>query len=79
MTQDKLQIAELAGYISLGRPEPERAPYVQSIREKLAVEEGQKPLSEDVSRRRELFSVVFGDVKGLGEGTDRGACQKFHL
>ncbi|KAH8989688.1 PCI-domain-containing protein [Lactarius akahatsu] len=65
------QIAELAGYISQGRPEPERAPYVQSIRQKLEVEEGQKPPSDDASRRREVFSVVFGDVKGLGEGTDR--------
>jgi translation initiation factor 3 subunit M len=65
------QIAELAGYISLSRPEPERAPYVQSIREKLTVEEGETPLSEDVSRRREVFSIVFGDVKKLGEGTDR--------
>ncbi|KAH9168178.1 PCI-domain-containing protein [Lactarius sanguifluus] len=65
------QIAELAGYISQGRPEPERAPYVQSVRQKLEVEEGQTPPSDDVSRRREVFSVVFGDVKGLGEGTDR--------
>ncbi|KAH8988769.1 PCI-domain-containing protein [Lactarius hatsudake] len=65
------QIAELAGYISQGRPEPERAPYVQSVRQKFEVEEGQTPPSDDVSRRREVFSVVFGDVKGLGEGTDR--------
>lgn len=65
------QIAELAGYISLGSPEPDRAPYVQSIRQRLVVEEGQTPLSDDVARRREAFSVVFGDVKGLGEGTDR--------
>jgi translation initiation factor 3 subunit M len=72
-----VQIAELAGFISLSRPEPERAPYVQSIREKLAEEEGQTPLSEDVSRRREVLSIVFEDVKGLGEGTDRGACQSF--
>ena len=67
------QITELAGYIALSRPEPERAPYVQSIEEKLAVEEGQTPLSEDIERRREVFSAVFGDVKGLGSGTDRGA------
>src|ERR1700761_9246728 len=39
--------------------------------------EFQKPLSEDVSRRREVLSVVLGDVKVLGEGTDRGMCQSF--
>jgi hypothetical protein len=72
------QITELAGYIAQSRPEPERAPYVQSIEKKLAVEEGQTPLSEDIERRREVFSAVFGDIKGLGDGTERGAAQNFH-
>lgn len=72
------QITELAAYIAQSRPEPERAPYVQSIEQKLAIEEGQTPLSEDIERRREVFSAVFGDVKGLGEGTERGAAQNFH-
>jgi len=31
---------------------------------------GQTPISDDVARRRRAFSVVFGDVKGLDEGTD---------
>ena len=69
------QITELAGYIAQSRPEPERAPYVQSIQKKLEVEEGETPLSEDVERRREVFSDVFEDIKGLGEGTERGAVQ----
>ena len=72
------QIIELAGYIVQSRPEPERASYVQSFQKKLVVEGGQKPLSEVIERRRELFSAVFGDVKGLGEGTERGAAQNFH-
>ena len=69
------QITELAGYIAQSRPEPERAPYVQSVQKKLEVEEDQTPLPEDVGRRREVFSDVFGDIKGLGEGTERGAVQ----
>ena len=73
-----LQITELAGYIAQSRPEPERAPYVQFIEKKLTVEEGQTPLSEDIERRREVFSAVFGGVKGLGEGTERGVAQIFH-
>jgi len=32
-------------------PEPERAPYVPLIRQRLAVEEGQTPLSGDVAGR----------------------------
>jgi len=38
------------------------------------VEEGQTYLSDDVAQRRGVFSVVFGGVKRLGEGTDRGSC-----
>jgi translation initiation factor 3 subunit M len=72
------QITELAGYIAQSRPEPERAPYVQAIEKKLAVEEGQTSLSEDIERRREVFSAIFGDVKGLGDGTERGAAHSFH-
>ncbi|KAI0294537.1 PCI-domain-containing protein [Russula brevipes] len=65
------QIAELAGYISQSRPEPERAPYIQSIRQRFTVQEGQPPQSKSVERRRQVFSAVYGDVKGLGEGTER--------
>jgi translation initiation factor 3 subunit M len=70
-------MVELARYVSQGRPEPERAPYVQSIQQRLAVQEGQAPLSDDIARRREVFSVVLGNLKGLGEGTERGASQIF--
>jgi translation initiation factor 3 subunit M len=70
-----IQIAELAGYISQSRPEPERATYVQSIQQRLAVEEGQTHLADDIARRREVFSVVLRDVKGLGDGTERGRSQ----
>jgi translation initiation factor 3 subunit M len=73
-----LQIAELAGYISQSRPEPERAPYIQSIRQRFTVQEGQPPQSKGVERRRQVFSAVFGDVKGLGEGTERGASKFAH-
>ncbi len=62
LIQGGVQVPELAGYISYGGQEPERAPHVQSIRQKLVVE---------------APSVVFEDVKGLGEGTDRGLCQSF--
>ncbi|KAI0296093.1 hypothetical protein B0F90DRAFT_1811347 [Multifurca ochricompacta] len=65
------QITELAGYISQSRPEPERASYLQSIQQKLVTEEDQTLPSNNIARRREAFSVVLGDVNGLGEGTER--------
>ncbi|KAI0265916.1 hypothetical protein BC834DRAFT_924157 [Gloeopeniophorella convolvens] len=58
------QINEFAEYISQSRPEPERAPYVESIQEKLVVEEGQTPLVR-MSRGGEIFLTVLDDVKGL--------------
>ncbi|KAH9035095.1 hypothetical protein EDB83DRAFT_2318782 [Lactarius deliciosus] len=69
------QVAELAGYTSLSRPESESVPLVQSILQKLVIEEGQTPTSGRVERRRGVSSVVFGDTNGLGlrEGIDCGA------
>ncbi|KAH9034114.1 hypothetical protein EDB85DRAFT_1889974 [Lactarius pseudohatsudake] len=67
------QVAELAGYTSLSRPDSESAPLVQSIRQELVIEGGQTPTSGRVERRRGVSSVVFWDTKRLGrrEGTDR--------
>lgn len=31
--------------------------------------EGQTPLAEDEGRRRQVFEVVVGDVKGIPEGS----------
>ncbi|KAH9011062.1 hypothetical protein EDB85DRAFT_2160399 [Lactarius pseudohatsudake] len=62
---------ELVWYISSGRPDTERAPYFQSIRQTLAVEDSQNPLFNDVARRGEVSAVVCWNVKRLGEGTDR--------
>ncbi len=45
--------------------------------QKLVVEDGQASLSDDVAWRREASSVVFEDIKGPGEGTDRGLTQRF--
>ncbi|KAH9168175.1 hypothetical protein EDB89DRAFT_1909505 [Lactarius sanguifluus] len=62
-----VQAAELAGCTSpsksLSRPEPECAPLVQSIRQKLVVEEGQAPVTGDVAGRRGVPSVIFEDIK----------------
>lgn len=43
-------------------PEPERAPYVQSIQQRIMIEAGRTPLFDDVARRREVL---------LREGTGR--------
>ncbi|KAI0065733.1 PCI-domain-containing protein [Artomyces pyxidatus] len=65
------QIVELASYVALSRPEPERASYIQGIQESLQVAEGQIPLSEDEGKRRDVFSSVLSEVKTTGEGSER--------
>lgn len=34
--------------------------------------EGKKPIEEDENRRKLIISKVLADVKGLGEGSDKG-------
>ncbi|KAA1473359.1 hypothetical protein DENSPDRAFT_802463 [Dentipellis sp. KUC8613] len=65
------QVVELANYIAESRPEAERAAYVQSVQELLQTGEGQTPLAEDEGRRRQVLTSVLGEVKSLGEGSER--------
>ncbi|KAI9445696.1 hypothetical protein BJY52DRAFT_1420703 [Lactarius psammicola] len=70
----RARIAELAGYTLFGRPELESAPSIQSIRQKLVVEEGQTLLfAIDVAPRRRVLSSMLhlGMSRGWSwEGTD---------
>ncbi|KAH9009837.1 hypothetical protein EDB83DRAFT_448572 [Lactarius deliciosus] len=53
------QVAELVGYISSGRQDTERAPYFESIRQKLVVEDSQNLQFNDVGRHcPPLFSHI---------------------
>jgi len=65
------QILELVEYIARTLPEIDRSVYIQSTQERLETAEGQKTLSEDEERKREILSWVLGEVRALGEGTER--------
>ncbi|KZT71501.1 PCI-domain-containing protein [Daedalea quercina L-15889] len=65
------QIRELVDYIARSRPEEERLVFVQPFVDLIETAEGQKPIEEDDSRRVKVFTAVLGEVKGLGDGSDK--------
>lgn len=69
------KILELVTYIAKSRPESAREAFRQPYDDTLKTEEGQKPLEEDLERRRHVFGKVVDAIDGLGEGPDRGECE----
>ena len=65
-----MKIIELAEYISRSLPEADRAAYVQAAQERVG---GETPLEQDETRKKDVVGWVVGEVKGLGEGSERGA------
>ena len=65
-----MKIVELAEYISRSLPEADRAAYVQAAQERVG---GETPLDQDEGRKKDVVGWVVGEVKGLGEGSERGA------
>lgn len=71
-TSVSTQIRELVNYLAQGRSDEEKASFTQPFEDALATAEGQKPFEEDEERRREVFEKVVPEVKGLGQGSERG-------
>jgi translation initiation factor 3 subunit M len=66
------QTQELVNYIVRNRSEEERTTFIRPFQEALRTEKTQKPIEEDEERRRTIFSMVLIEIKGLGEGSDKG-------
>lgn len=69
-----VQIQELVNYVVRNQSDEDRAAFIKPFQEVLKTGEGQKSLGEDPDRRRKIFSMVASQVKGLGEGSDKGMC-----
>ncbi|KZT05631.1 PCI-domain-containing protein [Laetiporus sulphureus 93-53] len=65
------QIRELVDYLARGRPEEERPAYVQPFTDILETAEGQPAIEEDEARRKNVFTMVLGEVNGLGDGSEK--------
>lgn len=66
------KIKELVDYLAQGRTDEERTAFIHTFQNGLTVREGQKPLEEDDERRRKVLLLVLAEVKGLGEGSEKG-------
>ena len=59
-------------YVVRNQSDEDRAAFIKPFQDALKIEEGQKALEEDINRRRKIFSMVLNEVKGLGEGSEKG-------
>lgn len=73
-----IQILELSTYLVRNRPEEERASFTSPLRDAFRSEEGNKSIEADEARRKLIFSKVFDEVKGLGDGNEKGASTYQH-
>ena len=55
-----------------GRTDEERTAFIQPFSHALTTKEGEKSLEEDEERRRKVVKLVVEQVKGLGEGSEKG-------
>jgi translation initiation factor 3 subunit M len=55
------------------RSDDDRAAFIKPFQDALKTEDGQKPIQDDISRRKHIFSMVLREVQGLGDGSDKGA------
>ena len=73
MMNEFLKVQELVDYVVRGRSDEERQAVIRSFAEGIKSNEGKKPFGEDGDRRRRVFTQLLSEVKGLGDGTDKGA------
>jgi translation initiation factor 3 subunit M len=66
------QIRELVDYLARGLVDESRLTFIKPFQEALVTDKRQKPFDEDPERRRKVISMVLAEVKGLGQGSERG-------
>lgn len=59
-------------YIVRNQSDDERAAFIRPFQEALKTGEGQKPLDEDEERRKKIFAMAITEVKGFGDGNEKG-------
>ena len=70
---EPMKVQELVDYVVRGRSDEERQAVIRSFAEAIKADESKKPFGEDYDRRRHVFTQLLSEVKGLGDGTDKGA------
>ena len=60
-------------YVVRHQSDEDRAAFIKPFQDALKTDEGQKLLEDDINRRRKIFLMVLREVKGLGDGSEKGA------
>jgi translation initiation factor 3 subunit M len=63
---------EELSYIMRNRSDEERSAFIMPFQNALKPGEGKKPIEEDEQRRKLILSKLMQEVKGLGDGSDKG-------
>jgi len=66
-------------YTVRNRSEEDRTAFIRPFQEALKTDSGQKPIEDDDERRRKIFLMLLNEVKGLGEGSEKGAILSSHI
>jgi translation initiation factor 3 subunit M len=70
------QIQELVNYLVRNRSEEERNAFIRPFQDALKTHNAKK-LDEYEKGKRVVFGMVLKEVKGLGEGNDKGKDKKY--
>lgn len=62
----------MVNYLAQGLSEEERSVYAQPFVDLLSSPEGQKSIEEDDGRKKQVIALVLKQVRGVGEGTEKG-------
>jgi len=62
----------LLSYLFRNRSDEERAQAVAPFQNALKSGEGRKPIEEDEARRKLILLKLLEEVRGLGDGSDKG-------
>lgn len=60
-------------YIVRNQSDEERVAFIRPFQDVLKTGEGQKPLEEDEGRRKKIFAMAIQEVRGFGDGNEKGA------
>jgi translation initiation factor 3 subunit M len=68
----------LVKYLARAQSEETRATFIRPFQEILSTSEGDTPLSEDEEKRKKVIKLLVAEIKGLGDGSDRGMLLRIH-
>ena len=66
------KIQELVKYLARPETDEARATFIRPFQDALFTPEGEASLADDEEKRRKVLKLVLAQIKGLGEGSDRG-------